>query len=125
MAVSVPASKAYGSAPFLLQVSAIETLTARFSAPASRPARRHFAVQGDGTDCAFDRIAVSSCATFSQQEVPAITVFGETGQGLTGRSGKIAGVVMAQPCMRTGQDPDGAILARGEADGDRCRKSRN
>lgn len=42
IATSVAASRAWGSTPFILQVSMSEAMTARFSAPASRPVKRAF-----------------------------------------------------------------------------------
>jgi hypothetical protein len=42
MAVSVADSYAWGSTPFILQVSISEAMTAQFSAPASWPAKRAF-----------------------------------------------------------------------------------
>jgi hypothetical protein len=42
MEVSVFASQAWGSTPFILQVSMSEAMTAQFSAPASCPANRAF-----------------------------------------------------------------------------------
>ena len=63
-----------------------EAMVAQFCAPASWPATEGvFAVQGDGSDGAFDGVVVAFDATVFEEEDQPVPVFGDIFQGFSGR----------------------------------------
>lgn len=74
------------------------------------------AVQGDGTDGAFDGVVVALDAAIGQEAAKAVALFSNIGQRLSeGRFCRGVGSVMDQPVVDTGEDRGGAFQPDGQS----------
>ncbi len=76
------------------------------------------AVQGDGSNGAFDGVVVDLDTSVRHEAAKAVTVFCDIGQcRAEWRFGRGAGAVVQQPVIEAGEDGGGTRLPHGEAGG--------